>query len=468
MSIVTRFPPSPTGYLHLGGARTALYNWLYARQHGGKFILRIEDTDRERSTPEAVQAILDGMVWLGLDYDEGPYYQTERFDRYKAVVQQLLEADQAYACDCSPERLEQVRAEQMAKGGKPRYDGHCRHRDLEPGPGRVVRFKTPLDGVIGWEDLVKGPLSVANSELDDLIIARSDGTPTYNLCVVVDDLDMGMTHILRGDDHVNNTPRQLHILHALGGEEPRYGHIPMILGPDGKRLSKRHGAVSVLQYRDAGYLPQAMRNYLARLGWSHGDEEIFSDEVLIEAFSLGNIQRSPARFDMDKLGWVNQHWMQNTSQAELDAALSELAQREQLQWQPGPLASAAVRILASRCKTLREFLQQAQFFFEAPTSYNDKDWQKQVRPEVTPRVVGAFIERLRGLDDWTSESLQGAAKDTVAQCEVGFAKLGMPARLALAGQAQAPALDDILLALGMEESCRRLQALVDRVLGEAS
>ncbi len=458
MTVVTRFPPSPTGYLHLGGARTALYNWLYARQTGGKFILRVEDTDRERSTPEAVQAILDGMNWLGLDYDEGPYYQTQRFDRYGEVVEQLLREGHAYACECSQERLTELRESQMQAGLKPRYDGHCRNRDLKPGPGRVVRFRTPQDGAIHWDDLVKGPITVANEELDDLIIARSDGTPTYNLCVVVDDLDMGMTDILRGDDHVNNTPRQLHILQALGGNQPRYGHIPMILGPDGKRLSKRHGAVSVMVYKEMGYTPQAMRNYLARLGWSHGDQEIFSDAELIEHFSLGNIQRSPARFDMDKLAWVNQHWMQNTPAGGLDGELTEQAQAVGYTWIPGSLANAAVELLAPRCKTLKELAEQAQFLFEAPTVYDEKDVSKHVK-EQTGEIMEAFCRRLEAATDWTSESLQQIAKDTVEACEIGFGKLGMPARLALAGRAQAPALDGILLALGCAESCRRLRAL---------
>lgn len=459
MTVVTRFPPSPTGYLHLGGARTALYNWLYAKQTGGKFVLRIEDTDRERSTPEAVQAILDGMDWLGLDYDEGPFYQTQRFDRYGDVITQLLNEGKAYACECSQERLTELRESQMKAGVKPRYDGHCREKGLEPGPGRVVRFRNPQSGAVQWEDLVKGPIAVSNEELDDLIIARSDGTPTYNLCVVVDDLDMGMTHILRGDDHVNNTPRQLNILEALGGVAPRYGHIPMILGPDGKRLSKRHGAVSVMVYRDMGYTPQAMRNYLARLGWSHGDQEIFSDDELFEHFSLGNVQRSPARFDMDKLAWVNQHWIQNTELAKLEPELQLQARSQGFDWHEGALSQAAVDLLGSRCKTLKELVEEARFLFELPLSYEDKDFSKHAVAD-TPRVLEAFCEKLEALSEWTSESVQQAAKDTVAECEVGFGKLGMPARLALAGKAKAPALDGILLALGCEESCRRMRALI--------
>ncbi len=467
MSVVTRFPPSPTGYLHLGGARTALYNWLYARQHGGKFILRIEDTDRERSTPEAVQAILDGMAWLGLDYDEGPIFQTNRFDRYRTVVDELLAAGKAYACDCSRERLDALREAQQARGDKPRYDGHCRGRGLQPGPGRVVRFATPTEGQVAWEDLVKGPLAVANAELDDLIIARSDGTPTYNLCVVVDDLDMGLTHVLRGDDHVNNTPRQLNILRALGGAEPAYGHVPMILGPDGKRLSKRHGAVSVMLYREAGYLAQAMRNYLARLGWSHGDQELFSDAELRKHFSLGNIQRSPARFDLDKLGWVNQQWLQQADLAELDAELAALAPTLQRPWQAGPAGEAAIALLRPRCRTLKEIVEQAGFLFAAPERYDDKDYAKHVRAN-TPGVLDSYARRLEAVDDWAEPSLKQAAQETVAECEIGFAKLGMPARLALAGQAQAPALEGILLALGREASLARLRALATHIRAQAA
>lgn len=462
MTVITRFPPSPTGYLHLGGARTALYNWLYARQTGGTFILRIEDTDRERSTPEAVQAILDGMDWLGLDYDEGPIFQTARFDRYAAVVQQLLADGHAYACDCSPERLTVLREAQMQSGQKPRYDGHCRERGLEPGPGRVVRFRNPHEGAVQWEDLVKGPIAVANDELDDLIIARSDGTPTYNLCVVVDDLDMGMTHILRGDDHVNNTPRQLNILRALGGVEPRYGHIPMILGPDGKRLSKRHGAVSVMLYREMGYTPQALRNYLARLGWSHGDQELFSDDELKAHFSFGNIQRSPARFDPDKLGWVNQQWLQQTPAAELTAELGFHAERAGYVWQAGPLADAALSLLAPRCKTLVELVGDAAFLFAAPQEWDAKDSAKHVN-DATAGILAAFADALERAASWDGDTLQQVAKDTVAACDVGFGKLGMPARLALAGRAQAPALDGILLALGREESLRRLRQFVATV-----
>jgi len=310
---VTRFPPSPTGY----GARTALYSWLHARQHGGKFVLRIEDTDLERSTQASVQAIFDGMAWLNLDYDEGPYYQTQRFDRYKDVIDELLQKGRAYHCDCSKQRLDEMRETQKASGLKPKYDGRCRDLGLAAADNTVVRFKNPLDGEVVIQDLVKGAIVIANQELDDLIIARPDGVPTYNLTVVVDDMDMGITHVVRGDDHINNTPRQINILEALGAEPPHYAHVPMILGEDGARLSKRHGAVSVMQYRDEGFLPEALLNYLVRLGWSHGDQELFTMQELLELFKIEDVNRSPSAFNPEKLLWVNQEKIKALSAAEL-------------------------------------------------------------------------------------------------------------------------------------------------------
>ncbi|HPE74386.1 MAG TPA: glutamate--tRNA ligase, partial [Candidatus Competibacter sp.] len=309
--VKTRFAPSPTGYLHIGGARTALFSWLYARRHGGPFVLRVEDTDLERSTPEAVNAILEGMNWLGLDYDEGPFYQTQRFDRYREVLQQLLREGKAYYCYCTREELEALRAEQMAHKIKPRYDG--RHRDYQGAPREgvepVVRFKNPIDGEVVVEDLIRGKIVFQNAELDDLIIARADGTPTYNFCVVVDDMDMGITHVIRGDDHINNSPRQINILKALGASAPRYAHVPMILGPDGQKLSKRHGAASVMEYRDMGYLPEAVLNYLVRLGWSHGDQEIFSLDEMTELFDLDDCNKAPSAINPSKLIWLNKHYL---------------------------------------------------------------------------------------------------------------------------------------------------------------
>src|SRR5690606_15147708 len=314
MTVRTRFAPSPTGYLHIGGARTALYCWLYARRHGGKFILRIEDTDLERSTAESVNAILEGMTWLGLEYDEGPFYQTKRFDRYREVIEQLLREGKAYHCYCSKERLEQLRAEQMARKEKPRYDALCRNGVANPPPGvkPTVRFKNPQDGAVVVEDLIRGRVVYQNSELDDLIIARADGSPTYNFTVVVDDMDMNITHVIRGDDHLNNTPRQMNMFAALGATPPKYAHVPMILGPDGARLSKRHGAVSVMQYRDDGYLPEALLNYLVRLGWSHGDQEIFTLDEMIQLFDVADVHKSPAAVNPDKLLWLNQHYLKTS------------------------------------------------------------------------------------------------------------------------------------------------------------
>ncbi|HEY9052427.1 MAG TPA: glutamate--tRNA ligase, partial [Gammaproteobacteria bacterium] len=361
MKIRTRFAPSPTGYLHIGGARTALFSWLYARKMGGDFILRIEDTDRERSTDESVQAILDGMTWLNLDYDEGPYYQTERFDRYKEVIQQLLDQGHAYYCTCSKERLEKLREEQMANKLKPRYDGCCRDKNLGPSDDAVVRFKTPLEGEVVIDDQVKGRVVIKNSELDDLVIARPDGTPTYNLTVVVDDWEMNITHVIRGDDHLNNTPRQIHILNALGAELPVYAHVPMILGADGSRLSKRHGAVSVMQYRDEGYLPEAMLNYLVRLGWSHGDQEIFSREEMIEKFDIKDINKSASSFNPEKLQWLNQHYLNNLEPEHIKDLFAGYLKDHGIDPRGGPNLLEVVMLLRERSKTFVEMVQACRF-----------------------------------------------------------------------------------------------------------
>ncbi|MBL4852529.1 MAG: glutamate--tRNA ligase, partial [Gammaproteobacteria bacterium] len=368
--IKTRFAPSPTGYLHVGGARTALYAWLYARHHGGQFVLRIEDTDRERSTPESVQAILDGMAWLGLDYDEGPYYQTERMDRYQEVIDQLIDQGDAYRCYCSKQRLDNLRAEQMANKQKPRYDGCC--RDLpeisqgaapEAGAPHVIRFRNPTEGAVSFDDKIRGIISFNNQELDDLIIARTDGTPTYNLTVVVDDADMGITHVVRGDDHINNTPRQINILKALNADVPHYAHLPMILGDDGKRLSKRHGAVSVMQYRDDGYLPDALLNYLVRLGWSHGDQEVFSKDEMVELFDLTSVSKSAAAFNTSKLQWFNQHYIKA---GDLDDTAERLAfhfKQQGIDTSAGPALIDLVAAQRERAKTLLEMAENSRFFF---------------------------------------------------------------------------------------------------------
>ena len=394
MTITTRFAPSPTGYLHVGGARTALFSWLYARKHGGKFILRIEDTDLERSTQESVDAILQGMTWLELNYDEGPFYQTHRFDRYKEVIQQLLAQGDAYYCYCSKEELEQLRTEQMVNKEKPRYNGKCRVC-AEPITGRepVVRFKNPVDGVVTIPDLVKGDIVVANKELDDLIIARADGTPTYNLTVVVDDMDMGVSHVIRGDDHINNTPRQMNILKALGAALPQYAHLPMILGADGARLSKRHGAVSVMQFRDEGYLPEALLNYLVRLGWSHGDQEIFSLDEMINYFDLNDVNGSASTFNMEKLLWLNHQYIMNSEPAHVARHLSWHMGQLGIDPSEGPALVDVVKAQRERCKTLVEMASVSRYFYKEFDAYDEKSVKKNFTTgsdEVLAQLYHAF------------------------------------------------------------------------------
>jgi len=457
---VTRFPPSPTGYLHIGGARTALYSWLHARKNQGKFILRIEDTDLERSTQESVQAILDGMEWLELDYDEGPYYQTQRFDRYKEVVQQLLDDGHAYYCYCSREEVDAMREEQRAKGLKPRYDGRWRNRtDAVEGVEPVVRFKNPLDGVVVIDDLVKGKISISNTELDDLIIARSDGVPTYNLTVVVDDIDMKMTHVIRGDDHINNTPRQINIMHALGAELPKFAHVPMILGEDGKRLSKRHGAVGVMQYRDDGFLPEALLNYLVRLGWSHGDQEIFSRDELLSLFKIEDVNRAASTFNLEKLLWVNHETIKALSANDLQAKSAWHYEQVGITIADEPLAEAAIDLVKERSKTLLELVDQTRFFFTELSDYDPASVKKWVKT-ATPEILTEVLQRLEALGDWESDSLQGVVQSTVDDLELGFAKVAQPIRIAVTGSTQSPAIDATLSVLGRETSLQRIQQAI--------
>ena len=382
MKIKTRFAPSPTGYLHVGGARTALYSWLFARNHGGEFVLRIEDTDLERSTPEAIEAIMDGMNWLSLEWDEGPYYQTKRFDRYNAVIDQMLEEGTAYKCYCSKERLEALREEQMAKGEKPRYDGRCRHShehhaDDEP---CVVRFANPQEGSVVFDDQIRGPIEFSNQELDDLIIRRTDGSPTYNFCVVVDDWDMEITHVIRGEDHINNTPRQINILKALKAPVPVYAHVSMINGDDGKKLSKRHGAVSVMQYRDDGYLPEALLNYLVRLGWSHGDQEIFTREEMIKYFTLNAVSKSASAFNTDKLLWLNHHYINALPPEYVATHLQWHIEQENIDTRNGPQLADLVKLLGERCKTLKEMAQSCRYFYEDFAEFDADAAKKHLRP----------------------------------------------------------------------------------------
>lgn len=452
MSTVTRFAPSPTGYLHVGGARTALYSWLYAKKTGGKFILRIEDTDLERSTQESVDAILDGMNWLGLDWDDGPYYQTKRFDLYKEVVAQLLAEGKAYKCFCTAEEVDAMREAQMAAGEKPKYNGMWRDRTDHPtDKPYCIRFKNPLDGVVVIDDLIKGRIEVANAELDDLVIARSDGTPTYNLTVVVDDWKMGVTHVIRGDDHVNNTPRQMNILAALGATLPKYAHVPMILGDDGKRLSKRHGAVGVMQYRDNGFLPQALLNYLVRLGWSHGDQEIFSLDDLVEIFDLSGCNRAPSAFNTDKLLWLNQHYIRTLPPSEVAKHLEWHVAEQKLDISNGPSLEQVIAIQGERVKTLKEMVEVSRYFFEDFSEFDDASAKKHLRP-VAAEPLKAVQQKLAELTDWTAESIHTAINAAAESLGLGMGKVGMPLRVAVTGGGNSPSLD-VTLALISQERC---------------
>ena len=463
MTVRTRFAPSPTGYLHIGGARTALFSWAYARHHGGAFILRIEDTDRERSTPEAVQAILDGMHWLQLDYDEGPYYQTQRMERYREVIAQMLAAGTAYYCYMSPEELEALREAQRARGEKPRYDRRWRPEPGKtlppppPGVRPVVRFKNPLTGTVAWDDLVKGRIEFANEELDDFIIARADGTPTYNFCVVVDDWDMRITHIIRGDDHVNNTPRQINLYLALGVPLPQFAHLPMILGPDGQKLSKRHGAVSVMQYHEDGYLPEAVINYLARLGWSHGDDEIFTREQFVAWFDLKDVNPSPARFDFDKLRWLNAHYIKQAEVRRLAADCAERLARRGVAVTDTAALEPVVALYQDRVQTLEELADCAEpFVIEVHPS---PELREKHLDEEARRALAELRRRLESIpeEEWRRERLAAAIKETLAAAGVKMPKLGIPLRVVLLGVPQSPALEAVLEVLGRERTLSRLE-----------
>ena len=399
MTVRTRFAPSPTGYLHIGGVRTALFSWLYARNMGGQFLLRIEDTDRERSTEASVNAILEGMDWLKLDYDEGPFYQTQRFDRYREVIQQLLEEGHAYYCDCSKQRLEQLREQQMADKEKPRYDGCCRDKQLAHSENTVVRFRNPDDGEVVIDDQVKGRVTISNRELDDLIIARADDTPTYNLTVVVDDWDMNISHVIRGDDHLNNTPRQINILKALNAELPVYAHVPMILGADGKRLSKRHGAVSVLQYREDGYLPDALINYLVRLGWSHGDQEVFTRDEMIQLFDPENINKSPSTFNPEKLKWLNQQYIMDLSADDLALELANRLRGEGINVEDGPNPEVVAELIRERCATLNNLVSESRYFYRDFDDYDAKAAKKHLKAAAAD-VLRHLLDALGALDEW--------------------------------------------------------------------
>jgi glutamyl-tRNA synthetase len=456
MTVRTRFAPSPTGFLHIGGLRTALFCWLYARRHGGKFILRIEDTDLERSTDAAIQQILDGMEWATLIQDEGPFFQSKRFDRYKEVIEEMLASGTAYRCFCTREELEQMRAEQTARGEKPRYDGRWRERtDYPPDLPFVVRFKNPLSGEVVVKDIIHGPVVFQNSELDDLIIARSDGTPTYNFCVVVDDMDMEITHVIRGDDHLNNTPRQQNMLLALGRRPPLYAHLPMILGSDGSKLSKRHGAVSVLQYRDEGFLPEAVLNYLARLGWSHGDQEIFTLEEMIRLFDIADVNKSASAFDGEKLAWLNQQHMMRVPAARLVPMLRWHLEREGVHADDAAQLEQIVLSQRERAKTMREMALNSLFFFRPPSSYDEKAVRKHITSDVPPRL--AEIERDLGqLQNWSATDIHAILSAFSTSQGVSLGKIAQPIRLAVSGSTVSPPIDATLAILGKSESLSRL------------
>ena len=457
MNVRTRFAPSPTGLLHIGGVRTALYCWLYARHHGGTFILRVEDTDRERSTESAIQVILDGMRWLGLTPDEGPVYQTQRYDRYRAVIAEWLGAGLAYHCYCSKEELGQMRAQQLAARQKPRYDGRCRARTApRPGVEPVVRFRNPDAGTVIVDDAVHGRVVFANEELDDLIIQRSDGNPTYNFCVVVDDSDMAITHVIRGDDHLNNTPRQINMLRALGATLPQYAHLPMILGGDGAKLSKRHGAVSVLEYQREGYLPEALLNYLVRLGWSHGDQELFTLEEMIAAFDLTNLNNSAAAFNPEKLAWINQQHLMRAPAARLAALLVE--QLRLLGVEPGGRDLAAiVESQRERARTLREMAANSVFFFVAPTAYEEKAARKNLGADARP-LLALARDALGAVSEWSAPAIHAALQGLADARGVNLGKVAQPLRVAVAGGGVSPPIDQTLAILGRSEVDARIRA----------
>ena len=457
--IRVRFAPSPTGYLHIGGARTALFNYLLARKSNGTFILRIEDTDVERSTQESVDAILQAMDWLGLDYDEGPYYQSERFDLYREKIQFLLDSGKAYKCYCTEEELDQKRQAAMENGAKPQYDGTCRNLCEErPDQPYVVRFKSRQEGSTAFNDLIKGNISFDNRELDDMIIQRTDGTPTYNFVVVVDDAEMGLSHVVRGDDHVNNTPRQIQIYEALGYSVPAFAHVPMILGHDKKRLSKRHGATSVMAYRDMGYLPEAMVNYLVRLGWSHGDEEIFSMEELIEKFALNNVGRSAGVFNPEKLLWLNEHYIKTGDPERLGQLLLEYLDKVGIDTSAGPDAAEVVKTLQDRSKTMVEMAQKAAFYYQDKLEYDEKAVTKFMTAEQRD-IFAALLEHLSNAE-FDAEGVEAAFKQVLEQTGLKFGKVGQPARVALSGGTSAPGIYEVALVLGRQRCIERLQQAV--------
>ncbi|MBW2623429.1 MAG: glutamate--tRNA ligase [Deltaproteobacteria bacterium] len=453
--IVTRFPPSPTGMMHIGNTRTAIFNWLLARSQGGIFILRIEDTDAKRSTREATDVILNAMEWLGLDYDEGPYFQAERKDIHLEYVQKLLDAGRAYYCHCTSEELDAQREKALKEGGKPKYNGKCRDKGLGAAPGSVIRFKGPLTGSTGWRDLIKGAIVIDNSELDDLILVRGDGLPTYNLAVVVDDLTMGITHVIRGDDHINNTPRQILLYHALDAEPPEFGHMPLTLGADKTRLSKRHGATSTMAYRDMGYLPEALVNYLVRLGWSYGNEEIFSREELIDKFSLENMGKSAGVFDMEKLNWLNAHYLKEGDPARITELATPFYEAKGYKVDDLDYAWAVTETLQPRAKTLADMADMANFYYQ-DVAYEPKAAKKFLKGALVP-IMEDLSKRLAGLSTFSEEALEDVFKDLIETHEIKLGEIAQPVRVALTGRTASPGLFEIMSILGKELVTDRIQ-----------
>ena len=462
MSVKTRFAPSPTGYLHVGGVRTALFSWLHARKHGGRFVLRIEDTDRERSTAESVNAILEGMTWLGLEYDEGPFYQTERLERYNEVIDQLIAQGLAYRCSCTQARLGELREQQMDQKIKPRYDGHCRNAAVSEAGPHVVRFCNPRDGQVVVDDGVRGKVVFSNDELDDLIIRRTDGTPTYNLSVVVDDLDMGITDVVRGDDHLNNTPRQINILAALGKTPPRYAHVPMILGDDGSRLSKRHGAVSVMEFRNQGILPEALLNYLVRLGWSHGDQEIFSLDEMVELFDIGEVNKSSSSFNTEKLLWLNQQYIKNDNPERIARLLSPHMGNLGIDPADGPDLVEVATAQQERARTLVEMAEISAFFYRDFDDFDEKAARKHLRP-VARAPLEVLRDRLAQMTDWQPEPLHELVKSVAETLELNLGKVAQPLRVAVVGRAASPGIDVTLYLVGKDACLRRIDKALEYI-----
>ncbi|WP_215403546.1 glutamate--tRNA ligase [Vibrio gigantis] len=466
MTVKTRFAPSPTGYLHVGGARTALYSWLFAKNQGGEFVLRIEDTDLERNSQEAVDAILEGMKWMGMEWDEGPYYQSKRFDRYNEMVDKLLAEDKAFKCYASKELLDEIRAEQEENKEMARYDANhpkivAANEAAKEGDACVIRFRNPKEGSVVFDDQIRGRIEIANSQLDDLIIRRTDGAPTYNFVVVVDDWDMGITHVVRGEDHINNTPRQINIYEALGAPVPTFAHCAMILGDDGAKLSKRHGAVSVMQYRDEGYLPNALNNYLVRLGWSHGDQEIFSQEEMIEFFSLNAISKSASAFNTDKLLWLNNHYIKTSAPEYVAKYLQWHLDAQKIDTTNGPAITEVIKLVGERCNTLIELAEQSRYFYEDFSEFEAGAAKKHLRG-VAKGLLELALAKVEALEDFTTANIKdGVIAAVCEELEIGMGKIGMPLRVAVTGGGQSPSVDAVMELVGKERVIARIKMALE-------